>query len=52
MFIDVGASSPKEVGKMGIEIGTPVSIDREFASLAGTRVTGKAFDNRAAAPSS
>jgi len=47
MFIDVGASSPKEVASLGIEIGTPVTIDREFASLAGTRVTGKAFDNRA-----
>jgi endoglucanase len=46
MFIDVGASSAKEVARLGIEIGTPVTIDRELAGLAGRRVTGKAFDNR------
>jgi putative aminopeptidase FrvX len=47
MFIDAGASSAKEVAALGIEIGTPVTIDRGFAPLAGSRVTGKAFDNRA-----
>jgi endoglucanase len=46
MFIDVGASSLKEVNQLGIEIGTPVTIDRQLADLAGKRVTGKAFDNR------
>jgi endoglucanase len=46
MFIDVGATSAKEVNQLGIEIGTPVTIDRELADLAGQRVTGKAFDNR------
>ncbi|HXW98542.1 MAG TPA: M42 family peptidase, partial [Methanomicrobiales archaeon] len=46
MFIDVGASSLAEVNRLGIEIGTPVTIDRELAGLAGKRVTGKAFDNR------
>ena len=46
MFIDVGASSAKEVGRLGIEIGTPVTVDRQLADLAGGRVTGKAFDNR------
>ncbi len=46
MFIDVGASSEKEVGQLGVEIGTPVTMDRELADLAGKRVTGKAFDNR------
>jgi endoglucanase len=46
MFIDVGASSPKEVARLGIEIGTPVTIDRELADLGYRRVTGKAFDNR------
>jgi putative aminopeptidase FrvX len=46
MFIDVGAASGDEVAALGIEIGTPVTIDREFADLAGTRVTGKALDNR------
>ena len=46
MFIDVGATSAKEVNRLGIEIGTPVTIDRQLADLAGQRVTGKAFDNR------
>ena len=46
MFIDVGVSSVKEVNRLGIEIGTPVTIDRELADLANRRVTGKAFDNR------
>ncbi len=46
MFVDVGASSGDAVAALGIEIGTPVTIDREFADLAGTRVTGKALDNR------
>jgi endoglucanase len=47
MFVDVGASSKDEVLEMGVEIGTPVTIDREFTVLKGTKVTGKAFDNRA-----
>jgi putative aminopeptidase FrvX len=47
MFADVGAKNPDEVKGLGIEIGTPVTIDREFAELANDRVTGKAFDNRA-----
>jgi len=45
-FIDVGASSADEVAHLGIEIGTPVTIDREYTRLAGSRVTGKALDNR------
>ncbi len=47
MFIDVGAVNREEVEYLGIDVGTPVTIDREFAGLASTRVTGKAFDNRA-----
>lgn len=47
MFIDVGAKSPEEVEKLGITVGTPITIDREFKPLAGTAVTGKALDNRA-----
>ncbi|HPD52060.1 MAG TPA: M42 family peptidase, partial [Methanoculleus sp.] len=46
MFVDVGAASEEEVKSLGIEIGTPITIDREFADLAGNRVTGKALDNR------
>ncbi len=47
MFIDVGASKRDEVESLGIEVGTPITIDREFRELANNRVTGKAFDNRA-----
>lgn len=46
LFIDVGATNRDDVEAMGIEVGTPVTVDREFTSLNGTRVTGKAFDNR------
>lgn len=48
MFVDVGATSEEEVKGLGIEIGTPITIDREYTELAGTRVTGKALDNRVA----
>ena len=47
LFIDIGATNPDEVDYLGIEVGTPVTIDREFCELANSRVTGKAFDNRA-----
>ncbi len=46
MFVDIGASSKDEVLRMGIEVGTPVTIDREVAELVNGRITGKAFDNR------
>ena len=36
-----------KIDDMFIDVGTPVTIDREFAELANSRVTGKAFDNRA-----
>lgn len=47
MFVDVGASSRDEVENLGINVGTPVTVDRECVSLANHRLTGKAFDNRA-----
>ncbi len=47
MFIDIGAKNREEVEYLGIEVGTPVTVDREFAELAYNRVSGKAFDNRA-----
>jgi len=46
MFIDIGAKSEEEVSKLGIAIGTPVIIDRQFIPLINDRVTCKAFDNR------
>jgi len=47
LIIDIGASNRDEAEYLGIEVGTPVTVDREFCELANSRVTGKAFDNRA-----
>jgi putative aminopeptidase FrvX len=49
MFIDVGALSKEEAAVMGIEPGVTASLDRSLVALAGDRVTGKAFDDRAGA---
>ena len=46
MFIDVGAKTAKDVFDLGIEIGTPVTLDVTATRLANGRMTGKAFDNR------
>ncbi len=46
LFVDIGVSSREEAEALGVEIGSPVDLDREAVRLAGTRVTGKAFDNR------
>lgn len=46
LFIDVGAATAEEVAELGIEIGTPVTIEQELIHLANDRVTGKALDNR------
>jgi endoglucanase len=47
MFVDVGAKDREDAEKLGIEIGSPMSIDRQLAPLANDKLTGKAFDNRA-----
>jgi putative aminopeptidase FrvX len=47
MFIDIGASSRDEATAMGVEPGVTASLDQRLAALAGDRVTGKAFDDRA-----
>ena len=47
MFIDIGCSTAEEVEDLGIEVGVPITIDTELVRLAGSRVTGKALDNRA-----
>ena len=47
MFVDAGCKDQEEAKALGIKPGTPMSIDRTFAKLAGDRATGKAFDNRA-----
>jgi putative aminopeptidase FrvX len=47
MFIDCGARSAAEAEEMGVEIGSPATIDRRLRPLGDHMVTGKAFDNRA-----
>ncbi len=47
MFIDIGVKDRKEAEELGIRPGTPITLDREFRELQGSRVTGKAMDNRA-----
>lgn len=47
MFIDIGANDKEDAEKMGIEVGTPISMDMEVKKLANGKITGKAFDNRA-----
>jgi putative aminopeptidase FrvX len=46
LFIDIGATSAAEAEDLGIEVGTPGTMDRSVSELANGRLTGKAFDNR------
>jgi len=46
LFMDVGAVSREDAGKMGVSVGTPVTPDMEFKSLCNDMVTGKALDDR------
>lgn len=47
MFVDCGASSQANAAEMGVEIGAPITIDRELRRMGDDFVTGKALDNRA-----
>lgn len=47
MFVDCGATSAADAAQMGVEIGSPITIDRELRTLGNDFVTGKALDNRA-----
>lgn len=47
MFVDCGATTATDVSDMGIEIGSPITIDRELRRMGNNFVTGKALDNRA-----
>lgn len=47
MYIDIGATSKKEVENAGVSLGDPVVPVSEFTMLPGSRsYLGKAFDNR------
>ena len=47
MFIDIGARNGDDARDLGVKIGTPITIDREFKPLKNNLVTGKALDDRA-----
>jgi putative aminopeptidase FrvX len=47
MFVDCGATSAANAAEMGVEIGSPITIDRELRRMGNDFVTGKALDNRA-----
>ncbi len=47
LFIDMGASSDKEVEKAGVSVGDFITRHSEFSGMAGSRVTGPGLDNRA-----
>ena len=44
--IDVGAHSPDEVTKLGIQVGDFVTVPKQYRSLLGTRANGRSFDDR------
>lgn len=47
MFVDCGATSVANADELGVEIGSPITIDRELRRMGNDFVTGKALDNRA-----
>src|SRR5581483_8506921 len=47
LYADLGGDSLSEVIALGVRVGDPVVVISELRELAGTRVAGKAIDNRA-----
>jgi endoglucanase len=47
MFIDIGASSDKEVKKAGVSVGDQITRHAGFDKMVGKRAVGPGFDNRA-----
>jgi endoglucanase len=46
LWVDVGASSPEEVGELGVRVGDAIVLDSGFLRLAGDRMASRAVDNR------
>jgi putative aminopeptidase FrvX len=46
MFVDIGASSKKEVLKRGIEIGTPITFQDGYMELGDKWIVGRALDDK------
>lgn len=47
LYIDVGATSDKDVEELGIKVGTPIVMKSRFVELSNDMVSNKAMDNRA-----
>ncbi len=43
---DVGTTSREATAALGIRVGNTLTMPKEFVSLAGTRATGRSFDDR------
>jgi len=43
---DIGAGSRAAVRARGVEVGSTVTMPKEYVRLAGTRATGRSFDDR------
>jgi len=46
LWVDVGASSRREIAKLGIRVGDPMVIDQGLVRLAGDRIASRAIDDR------
>jgi putative aminopeptidase FrvX len=46
LWVDVGASNPAEVARLGIRVGHPAVYSEGPMELAGNRIVGRALDNR------
>jgi putative aminopeptidase len=44
--VDVGARTPEEVAKLGINLGDTITIPKTYRPLLGTRANGRSFDDR------
>ena len=49
IWVDLGASTAEEVGKMGVRVGDPLVLDAGVIRLAGDRIASRAIDDRVGA---
>jgi putative aminopeptidase len=47
LYVDLGVDDEASVEALGVRVGDPLVVVSELRTLAGTRVSGKAIDNRA-----
>ena len=46
LLVNVGVGSPEAVRALGVRVGSTVTMPKQFARLAGSRATGRSFDDR------